>query len=226
MRDYVYFGFLFAFLFIAQSFLTRFRYRITEELKNVLYFQNKPDLYLQLLENKKLRWLFKKSTILQFRLDAYLVKGESNKTEDLFTELDEQSMTKGEALEFNQKKLSYYCTQGNEVYADQALKKIKDILRKSRKANHNKIVENSQLIYDIYISHETNLIPLLEQLQNMQTGIDKGITLYQIAKLHHFLNEDKTAIRRLQQAKPLLINTYWFDIIESALKNSSVLETK
>lgn len=226
MRDYVYFGFLFAFLFIIQSFLTRFRSRVTEELKNVLYIQDKPDLYLQLLENPKLRWLFRNSAIQQFRLDAFLIKGDRNMIEDLFTQLDTQKMTKGEALEFNQKKLSYYCTQGKQDHARQALEKIKGILQKSRKAAHNKIVENSQLIYDIYIGHATDLIPHLEQLQNRQTGIDKGITLYQLAKLHHVLKEDKSAIQRLHQAKPLLINTYWFDIIESALKDPSVLETK
>ena len=82
------------------------------------------------------------------------------------------------------------------------------------------------MIFDIYIRRDTNLIEELEQAQMNGQGITGGLTLYRLAKLNFFANNVEKAHTYLIRAKELLVNTAWADIVESALKDMSVLNYK
>lgn len=200
--------------------------KTTNELEKVLYIQNNPGLYLQLLKNPKLKILYRKSTLLQFELNAYFLLGDAKQIDKIIKLADAMIMTKGENLEYYQKKISYYCSQGEKDKAQAALNKIESILSKVKGKQTQLISKESRLIFDIYIMHDTKLIKELEQIQVKQKGVVRGLTLYRLAKLSYFDQNNKKAQAYLVKSKELLRNTVWFDIVESALKDMSILNYK
>lgn len=226
MYRFFYIAILLILIFLIIFLLNKLRQKTTNELEKVLYIQNKPKLYLQLLKNPKLKILYNKSTLLQFELNAYLLLGDDFQIQNIIKLLDAMIMTKGESLEYNQKKLSYYCLKGKKDKAQEALNKIEAILSKPKENQTQMILKESKLIFDIYIRHDTKLIKELEQIQVNQQGVTRGLTLYRLAKLSYFDGNKKKAKAYLIQAKELLNNTVWFDVIESAVKDMSVLNYK
>ncbi|WP_029452286.1 hypothetical protein [Clostridium algidicarnis] len=226
MYKFIYFTIILIVIFIISLLLNKLRQKTTNELEKILYIQNDPKLYLELLKNPRLKILYKKSSLLQFQLDAYLLLGDDFKIENIIKLLDIMIMTKGETLEYNLKKLSYYCSQAKKDKAQVAFNKIEDILSKVKGHQAQFIHKESKIIFDIYIRHDTKLIKELEQLQANQEGIVRGLTLYRLAKLSYFDKNSKKTQSYLLQAKELLDNTVWFYIVEEALKDMSVLNYK
>jgi hypothetical protein len=226
MYRIIYFIILLIIIFLIIFLLNKLRDKTTNELEKVLYIQNKPKLYLKLLKNPKLKILYKKSSLFQFELNAYLLLGDDLQIENIIKSLDVMTMSRGESLEYYQKKLSYYCSQGKRDKAETALNKIESILSKAKGNQVQLIRKESKLIFDIYIKHDTKLIGVLEQMEEKEHGVIRGLTLYRLAKLSYFDQNNKKAKAYLIQAKELLSNTVWFDIIESALKDMSILEYK
>ncbi len=224
MDNYIYIAVVIAIIVLIQLTLGKLRQISTIELDKVLYDQNNPQLYLELLKNKKLKLLYRKSILLQFELDAYLAAGDDLNTDRIIAQLNNFPMTKRENLEFNQKKLSYYCKNQNQSEAQAALTKIKLILAKAKEPRYLNIISESELIVDIYINHNVKLIESLESRQQTQSGIDKGLSLYRIAKLSHYDKNDKKAIQSLNQAKNYLKGTYWYGIVDLALTDLTLLE--
>lgn len=226
MERFIYFSVFLTAVFLLLSLLGRLRRKTSNELEKVLYIRNDPGLYLRLLENPKLKLLFSKSTLLQFRLNAYLLSGEDERIKETIALLDRLPMARGERLEFLQKKLSYFCNQGSEDQAEAALKKIEELLARAKGEHARFILKESKLIFDIYIKHDTGLIKELEQLQKGQQGAARGITLYRLAKLNYFAHDSGKAREYLKQAQKLLTGTTWRDIAESALADLTVLDRK
>ena len=213
-------------IYIVIVLLNKLRQRTTNELEKILFIQNNPELYLKLLKNPKLKLLYGKGTRLQFELNAYLLTGDDAKTADTIEIMNTVPMTKGQSLEFHQKKLSYYCSLGKKKEAEAALTKIESILAKVKGDHARFILRESRMIFNIYIRHDTGLIAELEEAQKNEQGFSRGLTLYRLAKLSFFAQNDKKTQGYLLQAKELLANTAWMDIVESALKDTSILNYK
>jgi hypothetical protein len=226
MGKFLYYAIFLIVVFIILFLLSKLRRKSTQELEKILYFQNNPKLYLQLLKNPMLKVLYRKSILLQFELDAYLLLGDDSRVEDTIGLLDGTPMTKGESLEFCQKKLSYFCTVGKRPEAESVLQRIKSILSKVKGDKAEFIRKESKMIFDIYIRRDTNLIEELERAQMNEQGTTRGLTLYRLAKLNFFNNNAQKARTYLNRAKELLANTAWADIVESALKDMSILNYK
>lgn len=213
-------------VFLLLFLLNKLRRKTTNELEKVLYIQNDPGLYLQLLKNPKLKILYPGSTLLHFELNACLLLGDDAEIAHRVELLDKAPLSKGESLEYHQKKLSYYCTLGRKDRAEAALRKIESILEKAKGDHALFILKESRTIFDIYIKHDTKLIEELEQIQTEQQGVARGVTLYRLAKLSFFKQDDRSTQAYLLKAKELLAGTAWFDIVESALKDKTVLGYK
>lgn len=226
MYGFYYYAVFLVLIVLIIFFLSKLRQKTTNELEKVLYVQNKPKLYLQLLKNPRLKILYSKNALLQFELNAYLLSGDDLQIENIIKLLDVMTMTKGQSLEYNQKKLSYYCSLDKKDKAEDALNKIESILSKVKGDQAQSIRNESKLIFDIYIRHDTKLIKELEQIQANQQGVIRGLTMYRLAKLNYFDHDNNKARAYLVQARELLNNTVWFDIVESALKDMSILNHK
>jgi len=85
---------------------------------------------------------------------------------------------------------------------------------------------DDRIIYGVYIDHDVNLVPQLIELLENQIGIQKGITLYRIAKLFFFKNDNETARKYLLESRQYLNSTTWKPIVDLALKDISILMIK
>jgi hypothetical protein len=226
MFKFIYPIFLIIIVYIGQRFLVSIRKSTTEELYKVLYQQNNPNLYLILLENPRLRILYKKATLLLFKLDALLLFGDAEKINILIEQIDLLSLSKSDQLEFNQKKLSYFCTEGYNEKAFQSLQQIERILMNKDNQHFKEMLLESKLVYSIYIEHKVQLISQLsDQLVN-QSGIKKGITLFRIAKLYYFKGNLNVSKEYLIESLIYLKGTYWYTIANLALDDISILKIK
>lgn len=226
MLKYIYLIGVIVIVVLWSIFLRKLRKYTTQELENVLYIQQNTQLYLNLLTNKKLKLLYRSSSLFMFKLDAYLLLGDDSKIQEIFELLDQSKMTKGERLEYNAKKLSYYSLKQDKDQSSNALETIDKLLKDNKKEAYIKVRDDSHFIYRIYIEHDTSLIPTLKKDINKLQGIQKGIQLFRLAKLYHYDHKDEQAKSSLQNALPLLGNTNWHAIVIMAMKDIRILEYK
>ncbi|HBE78494.1 MAG TPA: hypothetical protein DDW65_12070, partial [Firmicutes bacterium] len=64
MGKFLYYAIFLIVVFIILFLLSKLRRKSTQELEKILYFQNNPKLYLQLLKNPMLKVLYRKSILL------------------------------------------------------------------------------------------------------------------------------------------------------------------
>ena len=224
MNRVLWFLFVVCLLLICLPFLEKLRRESTLQLDKVLYVDHNPQLYLKLLENKRLRLVYSKTTIKGLQLDAYLMMQDHEKIIETMNILESAPMGKGAKLEFNEKKLSYYCLKGNQVKAKEALDAIHQLLDKVKKDKYQKIVVDSDIIYGIYIDKDVSLIDDLEKQVETQEGSTKGITLFRLAKLYLIKQESKRCISMLQQATSLVKGTSYEEIVKECLNNLAKLD--
>ena len=203
---------------LAVMTLEKLRYRSSRTLDEILYVKNDPDLYLRVLQNRWLRLLYSDSTIENYRLNAYLMTGNRKKAEDTFRYLDTKKFSKGEALDYNMKKLSYYALHNNRKKAKEALDYI------DRNLKDESLKEESRLIYGIYVLKDTKLIKKLDAMASEQTGQVKGLSLFRIAKLYHFDSNDGKAEEYLNRALKYLEKTAYKAQIIDCLNDLKKLE--
>ncbi len=205
--------------------LKTIRNKAEEELASLLYVKNDTAGYLALLENKRLNLVFRKSTILIYKLDGHLVCGNKDAINYLFDKILSLKLEPKERIEFNMKKLSYYACEGDKIQSESALASIEKILGKEERYAY--IVNEARLIFDIYINKNTDNIQKLKAMVKKEKNATKrGITLYRIAKLEYFKGNLARAEESLLEAKKYLKGTHWYDICNEAIKNKDVLGYK
>lgn len=207
--------------------LSRLRKAATLELERTLYVKNDPQLYLRLLENPRLKLLYRKSTLSLFALNAQLLTGNDNEIISTLTSLQRVPLTRGEKLEYLTKRLSYFCEKQNREEAYKALEGIEIILKKPKpKPKQASILNECRLIYAIYIKHDLKILPTLKNSLLTQSDPEKTLTYYRIAKLCYFAGDKTAAKENLLLAKNIQSQSAWSDIVALAIADLSILDRK
>lgn len=212
MNKYVW---MFLILILIVSFvllLEKLRKKTLEKLDQILYIEQNPSLYLELLGNKHFHWILRKESIAQLKLNGYLMLNDHKKIEEYFDLLENAYLTKGEKLDYNTKKLSYYALHHNQEKAEKAKSEIEKMLKNNTKKQD--ILEESELIYKIYIEHDYGQIKTLKEKLKHQNGLTKGISYFRCAKLYHDHSKDDKAKECLKLAEPFVKNTIYDSIIK------------
>jgi len=199
--------------------LFKLRNKTISELNKVLIIDNNPKLYLDLLNNKRLNLLFNKSALDCFRLKGYLMLNDEKNIIKYFDLLDSSKVAKGDKVEYNALKLSYFAKKGNKQKSKEALDEITKLTEKSRIPQTLKLLEDAQIIYRVYIEKDRKLIDELSKELDNQEGLQKAITLFRIAKLYYFNNNATKAKEKLNEAKPLAKNSTYELIINECLND-------
>jgi hypothetical protein len=205
--------------------LSRLRQATTLELERTLYGKNDADLYLRLLENPRLKLLYRKTTLLLFRLNAQLIKGDDAAIAMTLTTLAGAPLTRGEKLEYLSKELSYHCEKQNEEEARAALEGIESLLKKPR-PNQQVLLDECRLIYAIYIQHDQKMLESLKNALKTQRDPEKTLTYYRIAKLQYYAGDPKAAKETLLLAKNIKSQSAWSAIVTLAAEDLSILDRK
>ncbi|MEG0076922.1 hypothetical protein [Anaerorhabdus sp.] len=201
--------------------LEQLRRKTTLELSKILYINRNFDLYFRLLENKKLKLIYTQSAILMFELDGYLMLGNDFKVEKIIQLLESSPLPKGEKLELNQRKLSFYCQKKNKRKAKEAYEELTILLNKSK---NKELIDEYNLVYGIYILHDMSLKKLLLEKINNADNQNTGLFYYRLAKLEYYDSNNKKAREYLQIASKQLLNTSWANCCQKCLEDINNLD--
>jgi hypothetical protein len=199
--------------------LFKLRKKSLDSLYTVLYVNNDPELYQKLLCNRHQKLLFSNSTIKHFQLNGYIYSDDERKVKELADQLRSSNLAYGEKMEMEPALLSYWCKKGNNKEAKKALMEI-DRLYAGRKKDQNlAIQEDAHLIYGVYAEKDKTLIPKLQASAEAQTGMQRAVTLFRMAKL----SSSEDAKQYLQEALPSAHGTIYESIIQECLNDPDSL---
>lgn len=197
--------------------LSKLRRHTVTELNKVLLIDNNPALYLQLLDNPHLKILFNSGTIEHFRLKGYMILNKQDRIEKSMEFIDHSKLSKGESVEYNTLKLSYYGKKGKKDKSLEALNSLEKILAKSKNENNKTILIEAREIYDVYINHNVKLLNSLLKKANNTSGNTKAIKLFRASKLYYYDGKENEAKNMLMKAKKVAKDDYIKQIIEQCL---------
>ncbi len=211
-------------LFIGFNYLRR---QTTKKLQDLLYKEENFFLYEELLKNKRLKLIFKKGRIELFRLNGYLAQGKNKEIKESIAKLNILKLNRYERLDFIMKKFSFFVSIQDKKASKEALEALRAHLKNSKTKILKDQLAEAELVYAIYLKKDTNLISvLLEKAKTQTNPYMKGVTYFRVAKLFYFAGDKAKTNKYLSEAKPLLKATYYYPVIEEALKNHKILETK
>jgi len=215
----IFVGFTYVLSYIRQSAI--------REINRLLYVKQEFDIYQEFLENKRLKLIFSKGQLQVLRLNGAILGKNDELAKSVIYKTDKMKLKPYERLDFYQKRFSFFVEEGNKKEANISLENLKTLLGKNTKKEATEILEEAKLVYSIYIEHDTSKISVLvEKSELIKEPLTKGINYFRIAKLFHFKSQKSEVKKYLFLAKPFLENTYYEDIVISALKDESILDIK
>lgn len=223
----VYTLFIFLIFIGVRILLNYLRKQTIKQLNNLLYGQENYFLYQELLNNKRLKYIFRKQMLDIMRLNGYLLEGNDKKIVELIEKLDIAKLEPYEKLDYYQKRFSYFVEHRNKEEAKKSLLMLKNLFKKTSNIKVKKLLDEAELIYGIYIKRDTKLInELIEKTKTISDPLIKGITEYRIAKLYYYANNHTEVDYYLAQAKENVLGSYWYPVVIAAQKDHRVLEKK
>ena len=210
---------LFGIFIGVRIFLFNVKKKTTLELQDLLYKKGQLFLYLELLKNKRLRIAFSKVELKLLKLEGVLALGTDEEVVSVISELDNTKLKKKYKLEFLNKRFAYYVEKNNKKEAKKTYEYLEFILAKNKHSEAKKILKEAKRVLDIYINRDTSLInELIIEAKETENKVVRGINYYRVAKLYYFSLDNKKAKEYLEEAKPLVVGTYYEGIISEALK--------
>lgn len=216
------------FIFISvRIFLITLRKKTDQELQRLLFVLNNLYLFEELLNNKRLNFLFTQSEKEMLRLNGFIALGTHQQVIGQFDYLSKMKLKSKLALELYHKEMTYYIETSSYDKALKSYEKLKNILAHQKHEQAKKILDEAEMIINIYIHHDITLVDHLILLEKETSNqLMKGVIYYRLAKLSYFAKRDKDTLMYLNKAKPLLKKTTYEPIIEEALKDTHILKTK
>lgn len=189
---------------------------VLRELADVLYRQNNPGKYLNMLESGRLKIVLRRGTIALLRLDGYSYAGDKARFEAAAAVLGTMKQRPEERLSFYRKGLDFAVLCSDAAQAEEYLGRLDQLLAREQDPKLCDILADAHLLVGVHIRYDLSLIPRLEALATEQQGHQKGITCYRLANLYHVAGDDVSSERSLEQAGELLKSTAWQDLIDRA----------
>lgn len=218
---------------VAMFLLLRLQVMLREQTaKTIRELLNRdPALCLERLENnRRLKWLYRKSILLLWKLDCYLALGEDGKARQTIELLRKAKLEPMDKLELYQKEISFFATSGDGERAKKACADLKAFLKEAgadKEKHYASILEEAELIIGVYVDHNTGLIrKLIGRAEHTKNDIMRGITQFRVAKLAWFKGDTELMELYLNRAGKNLRNTQYEPIIEAAKTDPGILETK
>lgn len=198
-------------------------------IQNLLH--RDPALCLERLENNwRLKLLYRKPIVLLWKLDCYMALGEDGKARQTIQSLRGMKLEPLDKVELYQKEISFYATSGDGESAKKACTDLKAFLKEAgaeKDKHYAAILSEAELIVGVYVEHNVALIKkLIGRAEHTRNDVMRGITQYRIAKLAWFKGDEELMHTYLNRAAKNLKGTMYEPIIDAALKDPGILETK
>ena len=218
---------IFVLFFGLRVILHSIRKRTDRELIELLYVKEQYVLYQELLKNKRLRLIFSKIDIEILKLNGFMVESNDEKIMNQITYIDQLKLNNRQKIDFLSKRFTYFVELGNQNEASLSYVSMKEILERSKKNEASVILDEAKTVLNIYIYKDIRLIPsLLSKAENETNTVVQGVLYYRIAKLYYFAEKPELSREFLFKSQKQLKGTYYEDIIEQALIDLNILNTK
>lgn len=196
------------------------------ELSHVLVQQNDPVRYLQMLDSPRLKLVLRPGTLALLRLDGVLAAGDEAAARQLFEQLGTLRLKPAERLNGLQKALDFYVKHNDAAGAEQALAGLEHLLKNEKSSKLQAVLADAQLLVGVYIRQDAACIAPLKELCENQSGPQRGITLYRLAKLYYAGGQGAAAAQALAAARPLVQGTPWQPLVQAAQADPNLLATQ
>ena len=186
------------------------------------------DLYLQRLrDNRRLRWVFRKSVIEFMMLKGYIAKGDENNALQCIENLDKMKLEPQEKLEFLETRLSFFAQRNSAEQAVASRDMLVDFLKRlkaDKTEKYREIIAEADAIVKVYIEKDVGFIDNLKQKASVTAHpVVRGVTQYRIARLAYHKGDEQLTKKYLLRAAKNLKGTTFEATIDSALRDNSVL---
>ncbi|MCE5234997.1 MAG: hypothetical protein ABFC62_02165 [Clostridiaceae bacterium] len=220
---------LFGVTFLWLRFLSRMRVNAEEQL--IRLYRTDLDAYIERLRgNRRLRLVFRKSTLLLYLLDGYMAQGDEENARKAVERLDAMRLSPQERVEFYQKRLSFFAQVQNAAEANKSYTLLESYLTRMKAEGTEKYAEmlaEAKNILRIYIDRDVKLIgPLMQKAAGTKNPVLRGVTQYRVAKLAYFKGDMETVEKYLRRAQGNVAGTYYEAVVEAAIADKAVLESK
>lgn len=190
-----------------------------------------PALCLERLENnRRLKLLYRKPILLLWKLDCYMALGEDRKVYRTIDTLRTSKLEPNDKIELYQREISFFATSGDGDRAKKAYADLKTFLREAgaeKEKHYAALLDEAQIIIGIYVDRNVTLIKKLTgRAEHTKNDIMRGIIQYRLAKLYWFKGDADMMHTYLTRAAKNLQSTHYAPIIEEAMRNPAILETK
>ena len=199
---------------------------VLKHLSVTLFQQNAPELYQEMLKSKRLRLVLRRSTLTLLELEGYYYIRDEDRAQQTATILENMKLSSSEQFTFYQKALCFSVSLGKVNDSTEYLQKLENLLKNQTNPKFIAILEDARLLVGVYINKDVSLLPELERLEKQQTGTQKGLTQYRMAKLYYYKGDVERTVAILKQSERNLEGTVWYPLVQQALVDNSELEVK
>lgn len=205
-----------------------FRNQIVK-LTGLLYQDNNPDGFLAELNSVMSKLFFPKKMHAMMKIDAYLMKGDIEKTKELFNDINSYKIRPGDEFYVRQKEVAFYIELNDEEKATQAYQRMRELYDSFKnKSSYEAVMKETEYTYEINLKHSGKYLnEMLDLAKSSGTDFTSGIYYYRAAKCYYFKNETRLCKETLLKAQEKLKGTFYEQLIKDILeKDMKLILTK
>ncbi len=182
--------------------------------------------YLAMLDSRRLALVLRRSTLALLRLEGHIRLGDAAAVAADEAQLGRLRLRPEERLDYSRKAMSFHLTRGDYAAGRAQLSKLETLLERESDEKLRDILADARLLIRVYADRDVSLIPALERQEAAQSGAQRGVTQYRLAKLCHFAGEEARADGWLKKAGENVAGTAWQPIVAAAIRDHGVLDER
>lgn len=192
--------------------------KLLKELYRLAYVDDDEEGFVLMLSSLEAQMLMSDISRKMIELNYWIAKDNSVEVKNATNILRNKKMNKDNTLSFYSLVIGYFADKHDSIAVD-LLNELKIKIKDNSDLNTNMLINDCEMVVDIYINHNVNLIDDLEKIIN--SNIDKNaksVYQYRLSILYKYNNEIDKCMAMLREALNNTSNKNSKEKIESVLK--------
>lgn len=192
--------------------------KLLKELYRLAYVDDDEEGFVLMLSSLEAQMLMSDISRKMIELNYWIAKDNFVEVKSATNILRNKKMNKDNTLSFYSLVIGYFADKHDSIAVD-LLNELKIKIKDNSDLNTNMLINDCEMVVDIYINHNVNLIDDLEKIINSDIDNNaKSIYQYRLAILYKYNNEMDKCIMMLNEALNNTSNKNSKEKIESILK--------
>lgn len=180
-------------------------------LSILLYRQGNADEYLKQLDSRTSRIFFNKRLRTMMQIDAYLLKNDTQKLQELFAEISRYTLADGDKMTVLEKQLSFELSRGNNDKAGDVYQELETLyqgMNDKQRAIHEDAMKESRYLKAIKLDRSGKYADELYQKgKDVKDAIPSGVYYLKAAQSYFLKKDPKSCREALERAEVKLRGT-------------------